>query len=96
MSLSSAGRLNSHNGRSGQDKEEVLMGTTMQSGRMRDMEGHRVSLTLADGSTFNDVILVSAGRGGVSSLWLDVEGMDVFVNHALVLDTWEPGWRKAA
>ncbi len=71
-------------------------GNTMQSSRLRDLEGHRVSVALADGSRFDDVTLVSCGRGRVSSLWLDVGGMDVFVHRTQVLDAWEPRYGKVA
>jgi hypothetical protein len=54
--------------------------------RFRDLEGHRVSLTLSDGARLDDVTVVSAGRGGLSSLWLDVDGIDVFIHRSDVID----------
>jgi len=49
---------------------------------LRELEGRRVSLTLVDGSRMDDVTIVSGGRGGVSSVWLDVHGMDVFMHRS--------------
>ena len=52
------------------------------------LEGHRVSLALADGSRLDDCELVSAGHGA-TTLWLYVNGGDVFVSVADVTDAWE-------
>lgn len=54
--------------------------------RLRDLEGDRVTVALADGTILRSVTLVSSGRGGVSTLWLDVEGTDLFIDRARVLD----------
>ena len=45
----------------------------------RALEGRRVSLTLVDGSQFEQVTLVSSGRGAVRSLWIDADGIDIFI-----------------
>jgi hypothetical protein len=63
---------------------------------LRALEGHRVGLALADGSRFDDVMLVSCGRRGTTSVWLDVDGMDLFVERSQVLDAWEHRVRGAA
>jgi hypothetical protein len=52
------------------------------------LEGRRVSLALADGSRLDDCELVSAGHGA-HTLWLYVNGGDVFVPVAEVTDAWE-------
>jgi hypothetical protein len=67
-----------------------------QGGQLRDLEGRRISLALADGSRLDDVTLVSAGRGRTPTLWLDVAGIDVFVDRLRVVDLWEPVARWAA
>ena len=67
----------------------VMSTCETHSSRLRELEGRRVSLAIADGSRFDDVTLVSAGRAGVSSVWLDVGGMDVFIHQSQVLDAWE-------
>jgi hypothetical protein len=64
--------------------------------RFRDLEGHGVSLVLADGSRLDNVTVVSAGRGQVTSLWLDVGGMDLFVHQSQVIDAWVTGDADAA
>lgn len=74
--------------------ERVLQ--PIPSGGLRGLEGRRVTLALTDGSRFDDVTLVSCGRRGVSSVWLDVDGMDLFIQRTQVLDAWECRARGAA
>jgi hypothetical protein len=64
--------------------------------RFRDLEGQRVCLALADGSRLDNVTVISAGRGQVASLWLDVGGMDVFLHHSQVVDAWKTTGPQAA
>jgi hypothetical protein len=52
------------------------------------LEGRRVSVALADGSRLDDCELVSAGHGA-ETLWLFVNGDDLFVPMADVTDAWE-------
>ena len=52
------------------------------------LEGHRVNLALIDGSRLDGCELVSAGHGR-PTLWLFVNGSDVFVPVARVTDAWE-------
>jgi hypothetical protein len=52
------------------------------------LEGQRVSVALTDGSRLDDCELVSAGHGA-PTLWLYVNGDDVFVPVANVTDAWE-------
>ena len=52
------------------------------------LEGHRVSVALTDGSRLDDCELVSAGRG-TATLWLFVNGDDVFIRVSEVTDAWE-------
>ena len=52
------------------------------------LEGRRVSLALTDGSRLDDCELVSAGHGR-ATLWLFLNGDDVFVSVADVTDAWE-------
>ena len=51
------------------------------------LEGRRVSVALTDGSRLDDCELVSAT--GRATLWLFVNGTDVFVPVAEVTDAWE-------
>ena len=53
------------------------------------LEGRRVSVSLRDGSRLDDCELVSAGRGPAPTLWLFVNGGDIFVPVAEVPDAWE-------
>jgi hypothetical protein len=52
------------------------------------LEGRRVSVALADGSRLDDCELVSAGHGA-ETLWLFVNGDDMFVPVVEVTDAWE-------
>jgi len=52
------------------------------------LEGRRVSVALTDGSRLDDCELVSTGHGR-GSLWLFVNGSDVFVPVVDVSDAWE-------
>ena len=54
--------------------------------RFRHLEGYRVAVMLADGSQLDDVELISAGRGEVDSLWLDREGIDLFIRKGEVVE----------
>lgn len=56
---------------------------------MRKLEGRHVSLELPDSSRIDDVMLVSDGRGVVSTLWLYANGEDIFVPRSDVVDMWE-------
>jgi hypothetical protein len=46
---------------------------------LRGFEGHRVDVTLRDGTTIDGCLLVSSGRLRVLTLWLVVDGDDLFV-----------------
>jgi hypothetical protein len=55
----------------------------------RHLEGHHVSVALADGTRLDDCELVSAGRGATASIWLH-DGMDDrMLSAADVVDLWE-------
>ncbi|HET9770546.1 MAG TPA: hypothetical protein VFS16_06640 [Acidimicrobiia bacterium] len=52
------------------------------------LEGRRVNVALTDGSRLDDCELVSAGHG-TATLWLFVNGGDVFVSVSDITDAWE-------
>lgn len=58
------------------------------TGLIGHLEGRRVNLALVDGSRLDDCELVSAGHGR-ATLWLFVNGDDLFVPFADVTDAWE-------
>jgi hypothetical protein len=58
----------------------------IQRGRLRSLEGRRVSIALADGSCIDDGELVSAGRPSTQTVWLCLDGTDVFIATAEVAD----------
>ena len=68
----------------------------MQFPRLRDLEGRRVSLVLADGSVVDDALVVSCGRGRTSSVWFELGGMDFFLHRTQVLEAREPRSPRAA
>jgi hypothetical protein len=46
---------------------------------LRHLEGRRVALVLSDGSRIFEAQLISAGRPGLSSVWVLVDGTDSFI-----------------
>jgi hypothetical protein len=56
---------------------------------LRRLEGQRITLVMLDGSHIPDAILVSAGGGCTRTVWLDVDGIDVFVPTGAVRNGWE-------
>jgi hypothetical protein len=46
---------------------------------LRHLEGRRVTLVLDDGSRILDAQLISAGRPGLSSVWILIDGTDNFI-----------------
>ena len=68
--------------------------TAQQQRDMRKLEGRVVHLALANGSRYDEVALVSAGR---QTLWVFRNGEDTFVPVADVIDVWEAQpYRSAA
>ena len=47
--------------------------------QLRHLEGRRVALVLTDGTCILDAQLISAGRPGLSSVWILVDGSDAFI-----------------
>lgn len=56
---------------------------------LRHLEGRRVNLVLDDGSRIVDAQLISAGRPGLSSVWVLVDGTDSFIPVLTVTEVWE-------
>jgi hypothetical protein len=56
---------------------------------LRHLEGRRVSLVLNDGSRIIDAQLISAGRPGLSSAWILIDGTDNFIPVMAVTEVWE-------
>ena len=56
---------------------------------LRHLEGRRVNLVLDDGSRIVDAQLISAGRPGLSSVWVLVDGTDSFIPVLTVAEVWE-------
>jgi hypothetical protein len=57
--------------------------------RLRALEGRRVGLAVRGGGHIDDGQLVSAGRHGVRTVWMFVDGVDTFVPVDDVIDLWE-------
>jgi hypothetical protein len=57
--------------------------------RLRALEGRRVGLAVRGGGRIDDGQLVSAGRHGVRTVWMFVDGVDTFVPVDDVIDLWE-------
>ena len=56
---------------------------------LRHLEGRRVGLVLSDGSRIVDAQLISAGRPGLSSVWILIDGDDSFIPVLTVTEVWE-------
>ena len=56
---------------------------------LRHLEGRRVGLILNDGSRIVDAQLISAGRPGLSSVWILIDGTDSFIPVLTVTEVWE-------
>jgi hypothetical protein len=56
---------------------------------LRHLEGRRVGLILSDGSRLVDAQLISAGRPGLSSVWILIDGADSFIPVMAVSEVWE-------
>ena len=64
--------------------------------QLRQLEGRRVNLSLVNGSRLEGVEVVSAGRGGLSSLWLESDGADLIIDVAEIRDILEIASDQAA
>ena len=56
---------------------------------LRHLEGRQVGLVLSDGSRILDAQLISAGRPGLSSVWILIDGTDNFIPVLTVTEVWE-------
>jgi hypothetical protein len=56
---------------------------------LRHLEGRRVGLVLNDGSRIIDAQLISAGRPGLTSVWILIDGTDSFIPVMTVSEVWE-------
>jgi hypothetical protein len=59
--------------------------------QFKALEGRRVGLALSDGSRIDDCQLISAGRPGLDSVWVFLNGDDTFIPLTLVIEMWEAG-----
>ena len=71
------------------DNKEMGDMNTKTLPRMTSLEGRHVSVALRDGSRIDDCQLVSASRPGAQTVWLFVDGIDVFLPVAAILEMWE-------
>jgi hypothetical protein len=63
--------------------------TKQQLQDLRMLEGRHVGVALHDGTRTDDCVLVSGGRGRLTTIWLFADGQDVFVPSSNLLDVWE-------
>ena len=56
---------------------------------LRHLEGRQVVLVLTDGTRLLDAQLISAGRPGLSSVWILIDGTDNFIPVTAVREVWE-------
>ena len=56
---------------------------------LRHLEGRQVGLVLTDGSRILEAELISAGRPGLSSVWILIDGTDNFIPVLTVTEGWD-------
>ena len=56
---------------------------------LRHLEGRQVGLVLTDGSSILEAQLISAGRPGLSSVWVLIDGADNFIPLLAVTQVYE-------
>jgi hypothetical protein len=71
--------------------KEVVSMTRKERGQLKELEGHRVSVALEDGSRIDDCELVAVDGGPRGQLWVHANGVDSFVPFSKVADVWEVG-----
>jgi hypothetical protein len=79
------------------DSREAEMAHLMSV--LRELEGQQACLVVADGSRIDDCGLISVGRGRVDTVWVVIDGRDVFIPCEDVIDAWQfstPQRRQAA
>jgi hypothetical protein len=84
--------MNESNGPSATSQRDVKA----VSGVLRELEGREVSLSLADGSRLDCVMLISAGRGRTPTVWFFANGIDVFLPRLSIIAAWEAPPANAA
>ena len=57
--------------------------------RIHSLEGRRVSVALHDGSRIDGCRLVSARRPDAQTVWLFIDGIDVFLPATAIVACWE-------
>jgi len=57
--------------------------------QLKQLEGHRVNVALADGSRIDDCELVSVDRGRQGHVWVHANGGDAFLPLSQISDVWE-------
>jgi len=67
-----------------------------RSTSLRDFEGRTVSLDLVDGSRIERATVVSSGRGVAASVWIDLDGMDVFLARTQIVGVADLTTERAA
>src|SRR3954451_8709312 len=63
--------------------------TAHDPAELKQLEGHRVSVALADGSRIDDCELVAVSRGRRGHLWVHANGGDAFLPLKQGSDGWE-------
>ena len=63
--------------------------TSQDQVQLKQLEGHRVNVALADGSRIDDCELMSVSHGRRGHLWVHANGGDAFLPLSQVSDVWE-------
>ena len=58
------------------------------SNHLRLLEGRQVNVAFCNGTRIDDCNLVSTGRDRLDTLWLFIDGEDLFVSRSDVVEVW--------
>jgi len=68
------------------DLEQDARSARASAQALKLLEGRQVNVTLRDGTRIDDCNLVSSGRNRLDTLWLFIDGEDVFVARSDVIE----------
>jgi len=68
-------------------EEDPVDSTSRATKPLHELEGRHANIQLSDGSQVQGT-LISYGRGQVSTVWLEVDGTDLFLLRDTVISAW--------
>jgi hypothetical protein len=68
-------------------EEDPVDHTSRATRTLHELEGRHANIQLSDGSQVQGTV-ISYGRGQVSTVWLEVDGTDLFIPRDTVMSAW--------